>query len=92
MDLSNNYYRSEITYDRQTIIVIYIPQQMSGTEFHQLVQPFGEVVYAKLITCEVKGIVNNMGYGFAKYTTEVAAIKAVCGLNKLRVCHKTLKV
>lgn len=84
--------RSEISYDKQKIIVTYLPQNLSSNRFFDLVSAIGPLEYCKLIEKTIESNTFNMGYGFARYENEESAAKAIEKLNGLRICNKTVKV
>lgn len=84
--------KSEIFYDKQKIIVTYLPQNLSSRRFFELVSPIGPLEYCKLIEKTIENTTLNMGYGFARYQSEEYAATAIKKLNGLRICNKVVKV
>lgn len=95
----NNYWlakfpliKSEIFYDKQKIIITYLPQNLSSSKFYELVSAIGPLEYCKLIEKTIGNTTFNMGYGFARYKSEEDAAIAMQKLNGLRICNKIIKV
>lgn len=92
MDEKSPVVKSEVLYDKQKIIVTYLPQNLSSQVFLKLVSAIGPLQYYKLIEKRVDHTTFNMGYGFARYESEKYAAAAIEKLNGLRICNKVLKV
>ncbi|CAH1785382.1 unnamed protein product [Owenia fusiformis] len=72
------------------LIINYLPQTMTDTEFSSMFQAIGEVKNTRIMRDKSSGY--SYGYGFVEYLSPMDAVKAIETLNGLPVQHKRLKV
>nr|CAB3242090.1 ELAV-like protein 3 [Phallusia mammillata] len=72
------------------LIVNYLPQCLTDSEFYQLFLGMGPVKSARIIRDRASGY--SYGYGFVDYDTCEDATKAIQQLNQHKLYNKTIKV
>ncbi|KEG12729.1 RNA-binding protein [Trypanosoma grayi] len=77
--------------DPRNLIVNYIPTPVTDAELRQLFEQFGVVESARVIVDRAN---NNhpKGYGFVKFSSEMAARAAIEGMNGFQIYNKRLRV
>ncbi|KAK2943359.1 putative Sex-lethal like protein [Blattamonas nauphoetae] len=72
------------------LIVNYVPQNFDQDAFHNLLSPYGTIVYCKLIVDKKTNVC--LGYGFVEFSRPEEASDCISQLNGLQVLNKRLKV
>lgn len=75
---------------RTNLIINYLPQTLSDSEFNQLFAALGPLQSARILRDKRTGY--SFGYGFVNYQSEDDAKKAIETLNGLQLMHKKIKV
>lgn len=76
--------------DDTNLIINYLPYDMNERELKELFDSYGEVIQVKVVKSKATNM--SVGYGFVRFTTPAAALKAIAGANGLQVRNKRIKV
>lgn len=76
--------------NKNNLIINYLPQMLTDTEFKNLFQSIGPVKAAKIVRHKSTGY--SYGFGFVEYSNENDAARAIDTLNGFQLQNKKIKV
>lgn len=76
--------------NKTNLIINYLPQMLTDTEFKNLFQSIGQVKAAKIVRHKTTGY--SYGFGFVEYANEDDAARAIETLNGFQLQNKKIKV
>jgi len=82
--------QSGLDQESNNLIINYLPQMLTDTEFRNLFQSIGPVKAAKIIRHKSTGY--SYGFGFVEYANENDATRAIETLNGFQLQNKKIKV